>query len=107
MSAALLEKNTAPIPAGEDDVSLYLAMIRQFPRLSPEEEREVPLCSLSGIRSCSPGAKERKYSIYHSGITAAVHGIFPGYCIHLEIQADPERIQSSGFSDRALHQLSV
>ena len=51
MSAALLEKNTAPIPAGEDDVSLYLAMIRQFPRLSPEEEREV-------ARRCAIGDEE-------------------------------------------------
>ena len=51
MSAALLEKNTAPIPAGEDDVSLYLAMIRQFPRLSPEEEREV-------ARRCVVGDEE-------------------------------------------------
>lgn len=51
MSAALLEKNTAPISAGEDDVSLYLAMIRQFPRLSPEEEREV-------ARRCAVGDEE-------------------------------------------------
>ena len=51
MSAALLEKNTAPIPAGEDDVSLYLAMIRQFPLLSPEEEREV-------ARRCAIGDEE-------------------------------------------------
>ena len=51
MSAALLEKNTAPIPAGEDDVSLYLAMIRQFPRLSQEEEREV-------ARRCAIGDEE-------------------------------------------------
>ena len=51
MSAAILEKNTAPIPAGEDDVNLYLAMIRQFPRLSPEEEREV-------ARRCAIGDEE-------------------------------------------------
>ena len=51
MSAALLEKNTAPIPAGEDDVSFYLAMIRQFPRLSPEEEREL-------ARRCADGDEE-------------------------------------------------
>ena len=51
MSAAVLEKNTAPIPAGEDDVSLYLAMIRQFPRLSPEEEREM-------ARRCADGDEE-------------------------------------------------
>jgi len=51
MSAAVLEKNTAPIPAGEDEVSLYLAMIRQFPRLSPEDEREM-------ARRCADGDEE-------------------------------------------------
>ena len=41
MSATMLANQTAPIPVGEDDVSLYLAMIRNYPRLSPEEEREL------------------------------------------------------------------
>ena len=40
MSATLLEKQTAPIPM-EDDVGYYLQMIRQIPRLTPEEEREL------------------------------------------------------------------
>ena len=51
MSAALLEKKIAPIPTGEDDIALYLAMIRQFPRLSPEEEREM-------ARRCADGDEE-------------------------------------------------
>lgn len=51
MSAALLEKKIAPIPTGEDDIALYLAMIRQFPRLSPEEEREL-------ARRCADGDEE-------------------------------------------------
>ena len=41
MSATLLENKTAPVPASEDDVSHYLAMIREYPRLSQEEEREL------------------------------------------------------------------
>jgi len=51
MSAATLEKNTAPISAGEDDVSRYLAMIRQFPRLSRQEEQEL-------ARRCAVGDEE-------------------------------------------------
>lgn len=41
MSATLLQNKTAPIPGAEDDVSLYLAMIRAYPRLTREEEREL------------------------------------------------------------------
>ena len=41
MSATLVTNKTAPIPTGEDDVSVYLALIREFPRLSREEEREL------------------------------------------------------------------
>ena len=40
MSVTLLEKQTAPSLA-EDDVGYYLHMIRQIPRLTPEEEREL------------------------------------------------------------------
>ena len=40
MSATLLDNQTAPIPT-EDDVGQYLQMIRAFPRLNPEEEREL------------------------------------------------------------------
>ena len=41
MSATLLDNKTAPIPGGEDDVSQYLQMIRGYPRLTLEEEREL------------------------------------------------------------------
>ena len=51
MSAVLLDKQTAPIPDSEDDVSFYLAMIRKFPRLTQEEEREL-------ARSCAAGDEE-------------------------------------------------
>ena len=40
MSATLLDKQTAPTTA-DDDVGHYLQMIRQIPRLAPEEEREL------------------------------------------------------------------
>ena len=49
MSATLLQNRTAPIP--EDDVSHYLAMIRIYPRLTPEEEREL-------ARQCAEGSEE-------------------------------------------------
>ena len=39
MSATLVPNKTAPISANEDDVSIYLALIREFPRLTQEEER--------------------------------------------------------------------
>lgn len=48
MSATMLSNQTAPIPAAEDDVSQYLQMIRNFPRLTPEEEREL-------ARRCADG----------------------------------------------------
>ena len=51
MSATLLPNETAPIPAAEDDVSQYLQMIRRFPRLTPEEEREL-------ARGCADGNEE-------------------------------------------------
>ena len=51
MSAVLLDKQTAPIPNGEDDVGFYLAMIRSYPRLSREEEREL-------ARKCAEGDED-------------------------------------------------
>ena len=51
MSATLLQNQTAPIPAGEDDVSHYLAMIRAYPRLSRSEELEL-------ARRCAAGDED-------------------------------------------------
>ena len=51
MSATLLPNKTAPIPTGEDDVSHYLAMIRAYPRLTPEKEREL-------ARKCAAGDED-------------------------------------------------
>lgn len=51
MSVAAPPNQTAPISASEDDVSQYLAMIRAYPRLSPEQEREL-------ARRCADGDEE-------------------------------------------------
>ena len=51
MSATVLSNETAPITCAEDDVSLYLQMIRKFPRLTPEEEREL-------ARRCADGDED-------------------------------------------------
>lgn len=49
MSATAMQNRTAPIL--EDDVSQYLAMIRAYPRLTPEEEREL-------ARQCAQGNED-------------------------------------------------
>ena len=42
MTPELLDKEIQPpVSAGEDDLRQFLSEIRQFPRLSPEEEREL------------------------------------------------------------------
>ena len=51
MSATLLDNKTAPIPAGEDDVSQYMQLIRSYPRLTPSEEREL-------ARRCAEGDED-------------------------------------------------
>ncbi len=51
MSATVLTNQTAPILTPEDDVSHYLSMIRAYPRLSPEQEREL-------ARRCAQGEEE-------------------------------------------------
>ena len=49
---ALLEKHTEPIvSAGEDDVRLFLREIREFPRLTVEEERDL-------ARRCAEGDED-------------------------------------------------
>ena len=49
MSVSLLQNRTASNP--EDDVSQYLAMIRRFPRLTQEEERDL-------ASQCAEGSEE-------------------------------------------------
>ena len=51
MTVALLEKDKNPMPAAEDEVGQYLREIRAYPRLTPEEEREL-------ARRCAAGDEE-------------------------------------------------
>ena len=46
-----LLENQTPVPAGEDDVQFFLRQIREFPRLTVEEEREL-------ARGCAAGDEE-------------------------------------------------
>lgn len=48
MSQMLLEKENAPASAGEDDVRQYLREIRQYPRLTPEQERQLAMKCAEG-----------------------------------------------------------
>jgi RNA polymerase primary sigma factor len=41
MTAAVLDKENTPVSTGEDDVRQYLQEIRQYPRLTPEQEKEL------------------------------------------------------------------
>ena len=48
MSATLLENQKAPTAGGEDDMSYYLAMIRNYPRLTPQQELELAMRCAQG-----------------------------------------------------------
>lgn len=47
----LLDKQDTPVPAGEDDMRLFLKEIREFPRLTVEQEREL-------ARRCAEGDED-------------------------------------------------
>ena len=51
MSATLLDNRTAAPAVGEDDVSQYLQMIRAYPRLTPQQEREL-------AKQCAQGSED-------------------------------------------------
>ena len=51
MTAALLEKDKAPVTVGEDDVGEYLRQIRAYPLLTAEEELEL-------ARRCAAGDED-------------------------------------------------
>ena len=65
MSATLLDNQTAPNPPGEDDVSFYMAMARTYPRLTPEEEREL-------ARRCAEGDEEAVRLMVNSNLRLVV-----------------------------------
>lgn len=60
----LLEKD-APLHAGEDDVRQFLREIREFPRLSPEEEREL-------ARRCAEGDENAIRHMVNSNLRLVV-----------------------------------
>ena len=51
MSAELLQREELPVSAGEDDIRLYLQQIRQYPRLTPEQERTLAEKCATGDRA--------------------------------------------------------
>ena len=63
----LLEKQSpAVITAGEDDVQLFLRQIREFPRLTPEEEREL-------ARRCAEGDEDAIRHMVSSNLRLVVY----------------------------------
>ena len=66
MSTAILEKeNDMPLSAGEEDVSQYLREIRQFPRLSPEEEKAL-------AKRCAAGDEDAIRAMVNSNLRLVV-----------------------------------
>lgn len=67
MTSALENKEENPtlVSSGEDDVSQYLQEIRQYPRLTPEEEREL-------ARRCAQGDEEAVRKMVNSNLRLVV-----------------------------------
>ena len=66
MTPDLLEKEIEPaVSAGEDDVRQYLREIREYPRLTPEEEREL-------ARRCAGGDEEAIRRMVNSNLRLVV-----------------------------------
>ncbi len=65
MSQMLLEKENTPVSAGEDDVRQYLREIRQYPRLTPEQERELAM-------GCAKGDPEAIRAMVNSNLRLVV-----------------------------------
>lgn len=65
MSQMLLEKENTPVSAGEDDVRQYLNEIRQYPRLTPEQERQLAM-------GCARGDPEAIRTMVNSNLRLVV-----------------------------------
>lgn len=66
MTSQLLEKqDELPIGTGEDDVTRYLNEIRRYPRLSPQEEREL-------AQRCAQGDEEAIRQMVNSNLRLVV-----------------------------------
>ena len=65
MSSALLEKEDTPVSAGEDDVRQYLYEIRQYPLLTPEQEKTLAM-------GCARGDAEAIRAMVNSNLRLVV-----------------------------------
>lgn len=65
MTELLTKKTEVPISTGEEDVRQFLSEIRQFPRLSPEEEREL-------ARRCAEGDEDAIRRMVNSNLRLVV-----------------------------------
>lgn len=65
MTPELLEKQIQPTAAGEDDIRLFVSEIRQFPRLTAEEEREL-------ARQCAEGDEDAIRRMVNSNLRLVV-----------------------------------
>ena len=67
MTSALLEQNKpqTTVSAGEDDMRQYLQEIRQFPRLTPQQEREL-------ARRCAEGDEEAVRQMVNANLRLVV-----------------------------------
>ena len=65
MTPTYMEQSAIPVSAGEDDVRQSLNEIRQFPRLTPEQEREL-------ARRCAEGDEEAVRQMVASNLRLVV-----------------------------------
>lgn len=65
MTDLLTTENAAPVSAGEDDVRQYLNEIRRYPRLTPEQERDL-------ARRCAQGDEEAIRQMVNSNLRLVV-----------------------------------
>jgi len=65
MTEPVENKTDLPLSAGEDDMRQFLREIREFPRLSPEEEREL-------ARRCAQGDEEAIRQMVNSNLRLVV-----------------------------------
>ena len=61
----ILEEQTLPVTPGEDDVSRYLQEIRQYPRLTPQQERQLAM-------DCAKGDEEAIRKMVNSNLRLVV-----------------------------------
>lgn len=61
----MTEKDNMPVSAGEDDVRQYLQQIRQYPRLTPQQEKELAM-------GCAAGDEEAIRMMVNSNLRLVV-----------------------------------